>query len=154
MNATMRAVVIAGGKGPASALHVTEVPRPTAGPGQLLIRVAAAGVNRPDLVQREGHYPPPPGAPDILGLEVAGQVVAAGPGATRWQVGDVVTALLGGETFPAASKAVREPSRAKAHCTSSAAKRAASTIGGCESDRARTFARQFSAARSAAVVGR
>ena len=92
----MRAVVVAGGKGPASALHVSTVPRPTAGPGQVLIRVAGAGVNRPDIVQREGHYPPPPDAPDILGLEVAGEVVEAGPGATRWRGGETVTALLAG----------------------------------------------------------
>jgi putative PIG3 family NAD(P)H quinone oxidoreductase len=96
MSETMRAVVVAGGKGPASALHVATVERPAAGSGQLLIRVAAAGVNRPDIVQREGHYPPPPGAPDVLGLEAAGEVVAAGPGAARWQAGDHVTALLGG----------------------------------------------------------
>ena len=96
MSATMRAVVIAGGRGPASALQVAQVPRPTAGPGQVLIRVAGAGVNRPDIVQREGHYPPPPGAPDILGLEAAGEVVEAGPGATRWTIGDQVTALLPG----------------------------------------------------------
>jgi putative PIG3 family NAD(P)H quinone oxidoreductase len=92
----MKAVAIAGGKGPASALHVTDMPRPAAGPGQVLIRVAAAGVNRPDIVQREGHYPPPPGAPDVLGLEAAGEVVETGPGAARWQSGDVVTALLPG----------------------------------------------------------
>jgi putative PIG3 family NAD(P)H quinone oxidoreductase len=58
--------------------------------------VAAAGVNRPDIVQREGNYPPPPGAPDVLGLEAAGEVIERGPGATRWQLGDVVTALLPG----------------------------------------------------------
>jgi putative PIG3 family NAD(P)H quinone oxidoreductase len=96
MSATMRAVVVAGGKGPASSLHVSKVPRPSVGAGQVLIRVAAAGVNRPDIVQREGHYPPPPGAPDVLGLEVAGEVVETGAGATRWQVGDAVTALLAG----------------------------------------------------------
>jgi putative PIG3 family NAD(P)H quinone oxidoreductase len=62
----------------------------------VLIRVAAAGVNRPDIVQRQGHYPPPPGAPDILGLEAAGEIVETGPGAARWQVGDFVTALLPG----------------------------------------------------------
>jgi putative PIG3 family NAD(P)H quinone oxidoreductase len=96
MTATMRAVIVAGGKGPASALQIGTVPRPVAGPGQVLVRVAAAGVNRPDIVQREGHYPPPPGASDILGLEVAGEIVEVGAGATRWRPGDVVTALLGG----------------------------------------------------------
>ena len=96
MTATMRAVLIEGGRGPASALHVGQAPVPQPAPGQLLIKVAAAGVNRPDLVQREGHYPPPPGAPDILGLEAAGEVVAVGVGAARWNVGDRVTALLPG----------------------------------------------------------
>jgi putative PIG3 family NAD(P)H quinone oxidoreductase len=89
----MRAIVVAGGKGPASALHSTETPRPVPAAGQILIRVAAAGVNRPDIVQREGFYPPPPGAPDTLGLEVAGEVVE---GAGRWAEGDRVCALLGG----------------------------------------------------------
>ena len=71
------------------------VPRP--GPGELLIKVAAAGINGADLSQREGRYPMPPGAPDILGLEVSGTVVAAGPGTSRWRVGDPVCALvLGG----------------------------------------------------------
>jgi hypothetical protein len=70
---TMRAVVIDGGRGPASALRVADVPRPVAGAGQILLRIQAAGVNRPDIVQRDGHYPPPPGAPDILGLEAAGE---------------------------------------------------------------------------------
>jgi putative PIG3 family NAD(P)H quinone oxidoreductase len=71
-----------------------ETPRP--GPGEILIRVTAAGINRPDLIQRMGYYPPPPGASDILGLEVAGEVAALGEGAMRWTVGDEVCALLGG----------------------------------------------------------
>jgi putative PIG3 family NAD(P)H quinone oxidoreductase len=96
MSGTMRAVTIAGGKGPASALRVEEVAKPVPGAGQLLLRVRAAGVNRPDIVQREGRYPPPPGAPDILGLEVAGEVVAVGADVERWKVGDRVTALLPG----------------------------------------------------------
>ena len=93
---TMTAIRIEGGKGPASALVADRVPRPSAGPGQVLIAVRAAGVNRPDVAQRTGHYPPPPGAPDILGLEVAGEVIEVGDGAPRWRVGDRVTALLGG----------------------------------------------------------
>ena len=71
-----------------------ETPRPAA--GEILIRVGAAGVNRPDILQRRGLYPPPPGAPATLGLEAAGEVVAVGDGATRWREGDRVTALLGG----------------------------------------------------------
>jgi putative PIG3 family NAD(P)H quinone oxidoreductase len=92
----MTAVAIKGGSGPAEALHpeTTTVPKP--GPGQVLIRVAAAGVNRPDVLQRNGGYPPPPGAPSTLGLEVAGEVAALGEGAGRWQAGDLVCALLGG----------------------------------------------------------
>jgi len=89
----MTAIAIEGGKGPASALHAVRIPRPTPIEGQILIAVDAAGVNRPDLLQRMGFYPPPPGAPDTLGLEVAGTVVC---GAGRWREGDRVCALLGG----------------------------------------------------------
>jgi len=71
-----------------------EVPKPA--PHEVLIRVAAAGVNRPDLMQRAGLYPPPPGAPTTLGLEAAGEIVELGAGVTRWHVGDQVTALLAG----------------------------------------------------------
>jgi putative PIG3 family NAD(P)H quinone oxidoreductase len=92
----MRAVTIAGGKGPATALRVEQVARPGPRAGELLLRVRAAGVNRPDIVQREGRYPPPPGAPDILGLEAAGEVAAVGADVERWKVGDRVTALLPG----------------------------------------------------------
>ena len=93
---SMTAIRIEGGKGPASSLVAGEAPRPEPGPGQILIAVRAAGVNRPDIAQRNGHYPPPPGAPDTLGLEVAGEVAAVGEGAPRWRIGDRVTALLGG----------------------------------------------------------
>lgn len=92
----MRVIEIAGGAGPAEALTLSGRPDPVAGPGQIRIRVRAAGVNRPDLLQRNGLYPPPPGAPDVLGLEVAGEVDQVGPGAGRWAVGDRVCALLGG----------------------------------------------------------
>ncbi|MDP3800716.1 NAD(P)H-quinone oxidoreductase [Brevundimonas sp.] len=92
----MRVIEIAGGAGPAEALTLTERPDPVAGPGQVRIRVHAAGVNRPDLVQRLGRYPAPPGASDILGLEVAGEVDQVGEGVTRWSAGDRVCALLGG----------------------------------------------------------
>ncbi len=69
---------------------------PTPGPGEILIKVAAAGVNRPDISQRAGHYPPPPGASDLPGLEVAGEVVALGEGATRHNLGDSVMSLVAG----------------------------------------------------------
>ncbi len=70
------------------------VPRP--GPGQLLMKVAAAGVNRPDVLQRSGSYPPPKGHSELPGLEAAGEVVALGEGVKRWKAGDEVTALLNG----------------------------------------------------------
>jgi len=71
-------------------------PVPAPGEGEILIKVEAAGVNRPDVMQRKGLYPPPPGAPDIPGLEIAGEVAALGSGKTRWKVGDRVMALVSG----------------------------------------------------------
>src|ERR1700737_1327551 len=71
-------------------------PLPQAGTGEMLVAVAAAGVNRPDVMQREGKYPPPKGATDIPGLEIAGEVVGVGEGATRWKVGDRIMALVVG----------------------------------------------------------
>src|ERR1051326_5259925 len=71
-------------------------PVPAAGPGEILVKVAAAGVNRPDVMQRQGLYPPPPGASEIPGLEIAGEVVALGTGAARFKPGDKVTALVAG----------------------------------------------------------
>ncbi len=69
---------------------------PAPGEGEILVKVAAAGVNRPDVMQRQGLYPPPPGAPDIPGLEIAGEVVAFGPDVKRWKIGDRVMALVVG----------------------------------------------------------
>ncbi|HXN44044.1 MAG TPA: NAD(P)H-quinone oxidoreductase [Xanthobacteraceae bacterium] len=71
-------------------------PVPAPGPGEVLVKIAAAGVNRPDVMQRQGLYPPPPGASDIPGLEIAGEVIALGNGATRFKPGDKVTALVAG----------------------------------------------------------
>lgn len=96
--ATMSAIVIDGGKGPPEALRLEQIRVPQPKPGQILIAVRAAGVNRPDLMQRMGGYPPPPGAPETLGLEVAGEVVV---GAGRWKAGDQVCALLGGGGYAA-----------------------------------------------------
>ncbi len=90
----MQAIEIAGPGGP-EVLRLTERPVPRPGPGEVLIRVAAAGVNRPDVLQRMGLYPPPPGASDIPGLEVAGTVVDAGLGAEQ-AVGGPVCALVAG----------------------------------------------------------
>ena len=71
-------------------------PLPSPGPGEVLVKVAAAGVNRPDVLQRLGGYPPPPGASDIPGLEIAGEVAALGEGVEDWALGDAVTALVTG----------------------------------------------------------
>lgn len=71
-------------------------PMPRPGAGEVLIKVAAAGVNRPDVLQRAGMYPPPPGAPDYPGLEVAGEIAALGPDVQHWKVGDKVCALVTG----------------------------------------------------------
>src|SRR5688572_6766423 len=90
---TMTAIAVEGGKGPAEALKPARIPVPQPAEGQVLIRVKAAGVNRPDILQRMGGYPPPPGAPQTLGLEVAGEVVV---GSGRWRPGARVCALLGG----------------------------------------------------------
>jgi len=91
----MKAIEIATPGGPEQ-LRLTTRPMPQPGDGEVLIRVAAAGVNRPDVVQRQGHYPPPPGASDLPGLEVAGTVTGLGPNVEGIAVGDEVTALLSG----------------------------------------------------------
>ncbi len=93
---TMKAIDVEGGKGPAAALKLGQRPTPQPAAGEILIRVRAAGVNHADLHQRRGVYPPPPGASDVIGMEVAGEVAALGPGVTRWRIGDGVTALMGG----------------------------------------------------------
>ena len=82
--------------GEANVLQITRGDKPRPGAGEVLIKVAAAGVNRPDVLQRKGLYPPPPGASAILGLEVAGEVVALGAGVSRWQCGDQVCGLTNG----------------------------------------------------------
>lgn len=92
---TMTAIAITEPGGPRMLRPETRaVPQP--GEGEILIRVHAAGVNRPDVAQRQGSYPPPPGASDLPGLEVAGEVAALGAGAQRWQIGDKVAALTPG----------------------------------------------------------
>ena len=91
----MHAITIREPGGP-EVLAWTEVPDPAPGPGEVLIEVAAAGINRADLSQREGNYPPPPGASGILGMECSGTIAALGPDVTGWQAGDEVCALLAG----------------------------------------------------------
>ncbi|HXF53637.1 MAG TPA: NAD(P)H-quinone oxidoreductase [Hyphomicrobiaceae bacterium] len=92
---TMTAIEIRGKGGP-EVLVPAELPTPQPGPGQILVRSAAAGVNRPDISQRLGHYPPPAGHSPIPGLEVAGEVAAIGEGVRRWKPGDKVCALVNG----------------------------------------------------------
>lgn len=95
MTEMMRAVEISEPGGP-EVLKVTERERPSAAPGQIVIKVAYAGVNRPDALQRAGAYAPPPGASDLPGLEASGEVVEVGPGVTEFAVGDQVCGLLPG----------------------------------------------------------
>ena len=92
---TMTAVAISTPGGP-EVLKPVEMPTPKPGAGQVLVKVAAAGVNRPDVQQRIGAYPPPPGHSTLPGLEIAGEVVETGPDVTRWRVGDKVCALVNG----------------------------------------------------------
>ena len=92
---TMKAVEI-GAPGPAEALRLADRPVPAPGPDEVLVRVAAAGVNRADVMQRQGSYPPPPGASDIPGLEVSGTVAAAGAGVDAPAAGEQVCALVTG----------------------------------------------------------
>jgi len=91
----MKAIDPAGPGGP-EVLQLVDRPVPVAGPGEVLIRVAAAGVNRPDVLQRQGKYPPPPGAPTIMGLEVSGEIVAVGQGVDDVHLGQPVCALVAG----------------------------------------------------------
>ncbi|HUK71467.1 MAG TPA: NAD(P)H-quinone oxidoreductase [Streptosporangiaceae bacterium] len=91
----MHAIVITSPGGP-EVLRWTEVPDPEPGPGEVLIDIAASAVNRADLLQRRGFYPPPAGAPPYPGLECSGRIAAAGPGVTSWRAGDEVCALLAG----------------------------------------------------------
>ncbi|WP_289043955.1 NAD(P)H-quinone oxidoreductase [uncultured Aliiroseovarius sp.] len=95
MTDTMRAIEITEPGGP-EVLQLSEQPIPTPGPGEILIRVAFAGVNRPDALQRAGSYAPPPTASPLPGLEASGEVVALGDGVSQWAVGDKVCALLPG----------------------------------------------------------
>src|SRR3954454_12909507 len=84
------------GFGDVDVLGWGEVPDPEPGPGEVLVEVVASAVNRADLLQRQGFYPPPAGASEILGLECSGTVTSVGSGVERWSVGDEVCALLAG----------------------------------------------------------
>ena len=92
----MKAVVITHSGGP-EVLQLQDRPKPSFGPNEVLVKVAAAGINRPDVFQRKGNYPPPAGAPqDIPGLEIAGTIVEVGDSVTPWKIGDKVCALITG----------------------------------------------------------
>jgi NADPH2:quinone reductase len=91
----MKAVLM-DGFGALDVLKVGRIDKPSPGEGQVLVKVVATSINRPDLVQREGKYPPPPGDSEILGLEVSGTIAEIGPGVTGWNTGDRVISLVGG----------------------------------------------------------
>jgi len=96
----MRAVLIKDGKGPIESLYIGETPKPTLGPGQVLVKVKTFGLNRMDIHQRDGHYPPPPGASDILGVEFAGTVDEIhSESQGEFKVGDEVLGLVGGGAY-------------------------------------------------------
>jgi putative PIG3 family NAD(P)H quinone oxidoreductase len=94
----MKAVLLTGFGG-VDVLKIGEAPRPKPGEGQVLVKVVATSINRPDLVQRQGNYPPPAGDSEILGLEVAGTIEELGPGVSGWKVGDRVLSLVGGGAY-------------------------------------------------------
>ncbi|MBI3675703.1 MAG: NAD(P)H-quinone oxidoreductase [Proteobacteria bacterium] len=95
MTTTMKAIKVAN-PGPTYVLELTEISKPAPGAGEVLIKVAAAGLNRADIAQSMGMYPPPPGAPDTLGMEASGEIVAVGSDVSKWNAGDKVCTLLGG----------------------------------------------------------
>ncbi len=113
-------------------LRWSEVPTPEPGPGEVLVRTVAAGVNRADLLQRQGHYPPPPGITDVMGLEASGIVERVGRGVTTWRPGDDVVALLAGggyaEYFVAPQGQVVRPPAGVDPVTASALMEVAATV--------------------------
>jgi NADPH2:quinone reductase len=116
--ASMHAVEIAQPGGP-EVLRPIERPLPETRPGEVLIRVEAAGVNRPDVLQRMGLYPLPPGVSDLPGLEVAGTIAAVGEGVTGWKLGDAVCALTPGGGY--AEYCTRPSSPSGSTCSTAAA---------------------------------
>jgi putative PIG3 family NAD(P)H quinone oxidoreductase len=88
--------IVVDSPGDPEVMHLAEVPDPTPGPGEVLVRARATAVNRADTLQRRGFYPPPPGASEIIGMEVAGEVAALGEGVEGWRPGDRVMALIAG----------------------------------------------------------
>ena len=127
----MLAITVAEPGGP-EMLRWAEVPTPEPGPGEVLVRTVAAGVNRADLLQRQGHYPPPPGITAIMGLEASGIVEGLGDGVTGWQPGDEAVALLAGggyaEYFVAPAGQVVRPPAGVDLVTASALMEVAATV--------------------------
>ncbi|KAK7464903.1 hypothetical protein VKT23_006112 [Stygiomarasmius scandens] len=95
----MRAVLIKDGKGPIENLYLGEAPEPVLRPGQVMVKIKCFGLNRMDLIQREGRYPPPPGSSEILGVEFSGTITALSDGVSGWKVGDEVFGLAGGGAY-------------------------------------------------------
>ncbi|KII84164.1 hypothetical protein PLICRDRAFT_179839 [Plicaturopsis crispa FD-325 SS-3] len=95
----MRAVLIKDGKGPIENLYIGETPKPVPGPGEVLVKIKAFGLNRMDLLQRVGNSPPPPGASDILGVEFSGTVSELGSGVSKWNIDDEVLGLAPGGAY-------------------------------------------------------
>jgi len=95
----MRAILIKDGKGPVESLYIGEAPTPVSNVGEVLVKIKAFGVNRMDIHQREGHYPPPPGCSPILGVEFSGHVAEVGTDVSEWKVGDEVFGLAGGGAY-------------------------------------------------------
>lgn len=108
----MRAITIAGKGGP-DVLQLSDLPLPVPGPGEILIKVAAAGINRPDVMQRKGLYPAPKGHSPLPGLEVSGTVAALGPGTQRFKIGDEILALVNGGGYAEYAVATESAAMAK-----------------------------------------
>ncbi len=127
----MYAITVAQPGGPQQ-MRWSEVATPEPGPGEVLVRTIAAGVNRADLLQRQGHYPPPPGVTDVMGLEASGIVERVGPGVTAWHSGDEVIALLAGggyaEFFVAPEGQIVRPPAGVDLVTASALMEVAATV--------------------------
>jgi len=113
----MKAITLSGFGGP-EMMQYSDIETPTPGAGQILIRVHATSVNRPDVIQRQGNYPPPPGDSEVLGLEVAGVVESTGAGCERFRAGDRVVALVGGGGYAEYALALENHSMALAESIS------------------------------------
>ncbi len=137
----MKAITLKGFGGP-EMMEFSEVETPSPSGDQILIRVMNASVNRPDIIQREGNYPPPPGDSEIMGLEVAGVVESVGPDVTRFKPGERVFALVGGGGYAEYALAYEEHATATRESPSRALRRRAHTRRNRRRRPARTRARR------------